>query len=222
MIGRATPFTINGNQTDTLRYQITSSKTEFTGPVDVLVDGIISGMDLNSGQPTADTTQTSYFLQTPANLVWAGAIEPLVFDNDTTIFLDSTQTSLNLITTSYNAILLSGNSPVEIAGGDSLYLLFRPTYITGVAPADYAVQLTLTGTSTDRAYNKTIASGQVTIGGDVYFNGGSVIPTVVLQNQQNVRVNMVIVRLCPLIRSIHLSVSGNPVHCLLYSRYLHG
>jgi len=122
LIGKTTPYTVNGYETDTLRYLITSTKSEFTGPTSVLVDGILSGIDLNSGQTTADTIQTSYYLQKPANLVWAGAIEPLVFDNDTTIsfrvrvantgeariLIDSTQTSLNLITTSYNSIFLSG------------------------------------------------------------------------------------------------------------------
>ena len=206
LIGKNTPYTIGGNSTDTLRYLISSTKNLFTGPTDVVVSGIMNGIDLNSGQITADTIQTSYYLQSPAKLVWAGLIEPLVFDNDTTIsfrvrmantgeaaiVLDSNATYLDLITTNYDTILLSGLSPRTVAGGDTIDLIFRPTYITGVAPADYAVQLTANGSSTSKPYTATIATGQITIGGDVYFNGGSVVPAVVLQGQQNVTVNMII------------------------------
>ena len=203
MVGRTTPYTVAGNTHDTLNYSITTPTT-LTG--DVLVDGIVSGIDLNSTLITGDSAQTSIYLQTPATAEWAGTTFPSIFDVDDTVsfevnvvntgeatlILDSTLTSLNLLTTPFGAIELSGTSPIRIAGGDTVTLIFTETIISGISPGDYAVQISLNGISTGMAYNQTLNTGQVTIGGQVFFTGGSVVPDVVLQGQPNITVNMIV------------------------------
>jgi hypothetical protein len=203
LVGRTTPFTVAGNTIDTLNYSITMPTS--LGDTTIIVDGTISGIDLNSNLTTGDTAQTLIYLQTPANAEWAGTTEPAIFEVDTTVsfsvsvvntgeaYIDlNTQTSLNLLTTPFSAILLSGTSPTKIAGGDTVMLIFTETNITGISPGDYAVQVTLNGTTTGMSYNQTLNTGQVTIGGQVFFTGGSVVPDVVLQGQPNITVNMII------------------------------
>jgi hypothetical protein len=146
------------------------------------------------------------FIQSPAAPAWAGLTQPAVFDLDSTIIfrvsivnngqafidLDSTQTTLTLLTTPYT-ILLSGNSDTRISGGgDTTTLTFRATTISGISPADYAVSVNLVGTSTGESYSQTLNAGQVTIGGDVFFAGGTVTPNVALQGEDGILVLMVI------------------------------
>ncbi len=204
LLGQSTPFSVAGNTADTLQFAITAAST-ITG--DVTVEGKLSGVDENSEAMARDSLQTTFNLQTPADpIAWQGSTQPAVFDLDTTItftvslyndgeadlYLDSTRTTLALLTTPYDSIGLSSSSSIKLAGGDSTTITFQGTNITGIAPADYAVRVRLVGTTTGQNYNNIIDAGQVTIGGDVFFAGGSVVPDVVVRGQSSVVVNMIV------------------------------
>ena len=161
-------------------------------------------MDINSGTTGTDSIQTNIVLQTNANAVWAGTTEPTIFDVDTSIVfivnvtnsgealieLDSTATALKLLTTPYNNILLSGKSPTRIASGDTVSLIFKETFITGVSPADYVVQADLNGISTGRSFSQSISAGQINIGGQVSWGTAVVTPNQVNQGENNIHVLM--------------------------------
>ena len=142
------------------------------------------------------------YLQTPAFAIYGGTTDPAVFGVDTTIVfnvsvqntgeaaiqLDSAQTILRLLTSPpYAPINLAGISPQRINGGQTVTLEFRQTFIGGVAPGDYGVQLTLIGTSTGKSFTQTILAGQVNIGGEVYWGPAAVSPNQMLQGHPGVR-----------------------------------
>ena len=101
------------------------------------------------------------------------------------------QTLLQLLTSPlYAPIYLAGVSPQRIDGGQTVILEFRQTFVGGVAPGDYGVQLTMVGTSTGKLFTQTILAGQVNIGGEVYWGPAAVSPNQLLQGHPGVEVTL--------------------------------
>jgi len=203
LINEVLPITVPGNTSNSLIFNITAAQnvTDTTFSVDAL----LSGFDINSGLPIADTMQTILVSQTPANIAYrSGTINPAVFEPDTLIAftldvenlgnayvdLDSMTTTLRILGTTEN-ILLSGKSPIRISADSIVTLEFRETFIDSISPGDYSVQVDIAGTSTGAPYFQTINAGQLTIGaGVVFFTGGSVTPAIALLGQGPVDVAM--------------------------------
>jgi hypothetical protein len=174
----STPFTIAGNQRDTLIYAITITD-DFAGPDSVGIR--LSGRDLNSNQniSTEALNVGGFLIQIPANVSWvAGSTSPNAAQADTTVQftlrvsnsgeatvrLDSTTTTLELQGTSI-LIPLSGTSPdVVAANPDTTDLIFRETLITGIAEGEYNLILTIRGTSNGAPYTKTMGAGVFAFG----------------------------------------------------------
>jgi hypothetical protein len=206
LVNEELPITVSGNTIDTLVFNITAAQT-LTDTI-FTVDARLSGLDINSGISIGDTVQSTLVSQSPADITYiAGTIDPAVFEPDTIIAftldvqnigiayvdLDSMQTRLRILGTTYDNILLSGASPVRINSGSIVSLLFRERFldIDSISPGDYAVQVDLIGTSTGAAFSQTIDAGQLTIGeGVVFFTGGNVTPDIVLLGQGPIIVDM--------------------------------
>jgi len=106
------------------------------------------------------------------------------------IDLDSAQTSLQLQNTGLPPILLSGISDQTVDTLGTTILVFRETIIAGIDSGDYAVSVNIRGSSNGAPFSRTISTGVVTIGGDIFFGPFSVSPNLVLQGQQNINVIM--------------------------------
>ncbi len=196
---RTTPFILPGYTTDTLLFNITIAEEQFLDNTDVTLTANVSGVDNNSQAAVSDNAFTTFFLQSPADPRWAGRTFPAVTDvGDTVQFrvsirnegtaridLDSTQTFL--ILADVDTIPLSAASAQTITGnGDTTELIFREVIIPVVDPDDYAVLVQLGGISTGYPYSVTISAGQVTVGGDIFFAGGSVTQDEILRGDTDI------------------------------------
>jgi hypothetical protein len=202
---QTTPFKLPGLANDTLEFNITIADAAFLDNTDITVTASVSGEDDNSGVVTSDNAIAALHLQSAADPRWAGRTIPAVTDvgdtiqfrvsviNDGTarIDLDSTQTVF--ILTDVDTISLSSLSPQTVTGnGDTTELIFNEVIIPNVDPDDYAVQVILSGISNSSVYSETISAGQVTVGGDIFFAGGSVDPDDILRGESDVLVNILV------------------------------
>ncbi len=202
-----TPFTINGNATDTLTYFIRVPNS-ISGAV--IVTDSIRALDLISGQTITTSAQTSFTVQSPAIPVYvSGSLTPDFTDvglveqfgirvvnlGQSTIDLDSTRTVIrfNGVPVGTFGPLLSGISDQTIGStittNDTTDLIFRPGTIPNIPVGTYSVLVDLVGQSNGIFYSQTITTGDVSIGGDLLITGGSVSPTTVIQGQTGLVVN---------------------------------
>ncbi len=186
LTSHSTPFTITGQQLDTLIYSLEMPDIS-TDSLEVLVDSEINGIDLNSNVSVSaqSATSGSFLVQTRADVEWVdtdpsswsvdtAAVQfktRLVNNGKATVMLDTSSTRLQIrnvnSTTVVHEIPLDAQSTKIIAGKpDSTLLIFREEVLP-IATGEYELFLALHGTTNDSVYSDEIYAGQFAFGDSI-------------------------------------------------------
>ncbi len=202
----ATPFILSGSARDTMVYSFVAPAS-ITGQAGV--DANVSGTDVNTGTVlNASSSATTFFevqtaasptvTQTTPNSTPGEQNEQfrvkIYNSGQATIILDPATTTLNIVGTAYKIPLDVTSPTVILAAPDTTVLVFRDTLLTGLATNEYALTVSLNGTTNQAAYSNELDAGSLAYGqGLIVINTiGIVGSDHVLQGEKGMTVNMVV------------------------------